>query len=348
MIFFKILLLVIPAVHAFCQETTVNASPSNFQIEILSAEKFDQFSENSDIIVEYCAGFGENGLVTIVSKDEKVFIKLETNNRSLLFGSINVTYQKDSYHYDQGIFPHITDKLSKHIKELNGIIPEHTIISNYLQEFKEEINILKNKPEEKDEKTIDRLLKITPQYVIERISAEHKSNPKLIFAVRMKMIIQLVGNDSDRTDFIMKEVYNKIIHSYQNYLGYYFRLMRVSNINEILSVCSQMLPHVIFSPVEIEDCFNDVVKPFYEMFFDGQIKSLSNLKALSSTITEEDFKQRLANLQAQKNIVENFIKDLDSDQKLKEAFNIMILIIADALIELHSVLPQPANETENA
>lgn len=339
----RILLLVAPAAHAFCQESTLTPDTPKFQVTLVSEEEFSECSQDSDLTAEYCAGFGKNGFITIAVKNNQIGLNLAPYNGSLLFGTMQITSQKEGYEYKNDLFPHIIKQLEMELTKNDKDVPEHITISNYLEQFKQQ----------NDKKILE---EITPAFVSKWVRPEHRYNPRIVFAVRIKMIIVLTGNDSKRTNFILREVSEKL---FNKHLQEFVQLLFIPNLTQLISACSQMLPHIIFSPHKIADPFNEVLKVFHTTFFDNMIahknNNLSRFEKLKLFYkNDEDFQKRLryykdkiTAILKQKNTAEGCVDFLNNDNDLQKTLNTIITAIADIQITSHTFLPESATQIQD-
>lgn len=191
------------------------------------------------------------------------------------------------------------------------------------------------------------------------VDPEHAYNPKIVFAVRMKMIIVLVENDdSKRADFILDEITPKIV---QKHSRDFLQFISMPNIMEVIVSCSQMLPHMIFFNQETEKAAPYyIVKNLSQDFFDclsaimsWKIEYFITLKpyyesAKSFDVSLQSKKNEVAAIEAEKQDVLNFMNNLATNQELPGVFNRIINAIVAELIISHTILSEADKSAEEA
>lgn len=327
------------------QETEVYCLP-----EICTAatlEDFNKISDSSETLftVKYCAGCSVSGHIAAAFQRAKVSIYLSDADGSELFGNIRILKKRTiPEDWEPGkLFAGMMKALEQHFNTLHMPIPEHITISNYLQQFD---NQYATDPKVRELK----LEHITPEFVRSWVNPEHAGNPKIIFAVRMKMIIVLTeNNDSVRASFILGEILPRITEKKPSDL---MQFMFIPNIMNIMSSCSQMLPHMFFFKQDTAQCAPyDVVGKLFQTFFDSQSAILTwELERLTALAPHYDsvqsFNEALQNkkeevtvIEATKQDVSSFINELSKNQDLKDVFNRIINAMVEELIISHTILP---------
>lgn len=322
-------------------------------------EDFKKVSNSSETLlrVEYCAGCSANGHISAAFDPDKITIYLGNADGSDLFGNIKILEKNNIQEdWEPGkLFAVMMKALEQHFNTLHMPIPEHITISNYLQQFD---NQYATDPKVRELK----LEHITPEFVRSWVNPKHAGNPKIIFAVRMKMIIVLTENndrmraDRMRADFILGEILPRITEKKPSDL---MQFMFIPNIMDIMSSCSQMLPHMVFFKQDTAQCAPyDVVGKLFQTFFDSQSETLTwelvRLTALkphydSVQSFEEDLQNKhnegTAILTAKKK-VHTCIDQLSKNQVLKGVFNRIINAMVEELIISHTILPEADKSDE--
>lgn len=324
--------------HGICQEQLPEPNKPKFEITHVSDKnEFESIisSDRSNLLLyaQYCAGTGENGIISVVLQENyKVYVKLSHNDNTMLFGSI--TIKEISNTFPEKKLQAFYNELEEYFfVNFGDNVPEHITITHYLERFKKE-----------HESNKYRLEDITPAFVYSWIEDKHKQDPRMIFAVRMKMIIVLADNsDALRANQILKEISEHFTaHNNPDLLMLYFNKPDILN---ILIICSQMFPHIVFM-TKTNNPFDNVLAKFHQAFFQDKLNDLERQKPYYPN--DNLFNEHMQSIKYEKELVEDFITNLSGNTSIKDAFNRIINAMHDIIIKMHTISPNVDSKTTKA
>ncbi|PIZ33499.1 MAG: hypothetical protein COY39_02440 [Alphaproteobacteria bacterium CG_4_10_14_0_8_um_filter_37_21] len=335
MVFFSL------ANHGICQEQL--PEPNKQELDITDVSDKNEFESiissdrNNLLCAQYCAGTGDNGIISVVLQENyKVYVYLSHNDNTMLFGSMTIKEISNTFpaHKLQPFYNALEEYFFVYFGDN---VPEHITITHYLERFKKE-----------HESNKYRLEDITPAFVYSWIDDKHKQDPRMFFAVRMKMIIVLAEKtfaenpEKIRATQILGECTQELFANHSMDMGVF---LEIPNIEDIITICSQMFPHIVFMP-KTNNPFDNVLAKFHQAFFQDKLNNLEHQKPYYPN--DNLFNANMQSIQSEKELVADFITNLSGNTSIKDAFNRIINAMHDILINMHTISPNADRKTTEA